>query len=259
MNGKIFAHRGASAYKPENTMPAFELAIQHQADGLELDVHMTKDGEIVVAHDLRLERVSNGKGRIPDHDLSELKAFNFGKRFPKCGHCTIPTLAEVYELVADTNLEVNVELKTTEELYPTMPEKLLRLEKEYAMKGRVIYSSFNHYSLMALQQLDPSAEIGLLYDLGLVDPWVYANRLLADAIHPHYYVLMALPETIAQCHKHGLKVNTWTVDDAKAMRFLLSHGVDILMTNRPSVAVGIRNSMLRSDVQRHAVAMPGTN
>lgn len=225
---------------PDNTIPAFKLAIKQKCDGFELDVHMTRDGEIVVAHDLTLERVSNGVGRIPDHDLSDLKALNFNKVFPEVGPVPIPTLAEVYQLVADTDLVINVELKTLEEFYPAMPEKLLRLEDEYAMKGRVIYSSFNHFSLAALRGLRPDAEIGLLYNLGMIDPWVYAQYVSANAIHPHYYVLMALPETIKSCNEKGIQVNAWTVDDPKAMEFLMAHGLDILITNKPDVAYQVR-------------------
>ncbi|MCL2840160.1 MAG: glycerophosphodiester phosphodiesterase [Defluviitaleaceae bacterium] len=243
MKTKILAHRGASAYRPENTLEAFSLAIEQKADGLELDVHMTKDGEVVVAHDLRLERVSDGVGRICDYNLAALKTLNFNKCFPDYERCTVPTLAEVYELVANTNLIVNVELKTTEELYPSLPEKLIRLEQEYAMKGRVLYSSFNHYSLKALQQFDSDADIGLLYDLGMVDPWVYARYLSADAIHPHHYVILALPETVAHCHENGIKVNVWTVDDPKVMAFMLSQGVDMLITNKPDVAVALQTSI----------------
>jgi len=243
MKTKILAHRGASAYRPENTIPAFELAIEQKAEGLELDVHLSKDGEVVVAHDLTLERVSDGKGRICDYNIAELKKLNFSKPIPGYQPTTVPHLAEVYQLVANTDLIVNVELKTTEELYPTLPEKLVQLEKEYNMKGRVIYSSFNHYSLLAIKHLNPEAEIGLLYDLGLVDPWAYAKHVKAEAINPHYYVLMALPETVARCHKEGIKVNTWTVDDPRVIGFLLSQNVDILMTNKPDIAMGVKASM----------------
>ena len=236
MKTNILAHRGASAYRPENTIPAFALAIEQGADGFELDVHLSKDGEVVVAHDLELERVSDGTGRICDYDLAELRKLDFSKPFPEYGPCRISTLAEVYAMIADTALTVNVELKTTQELYPAMPEKLVRLEKEYAMEGRVLYSSFNHYSLMAIRQYDGAARIGLLYDLGLVDPWIYAKQLSATAIHPHYYVIAALPETVARCHEEGIAVNVWTVDDPQAIGYMLSLGVDNLITNTPDIA-----------------------
>jgi len=240
MQTKIIAHRGASAYAPENTMAAFKLAIEQGADGLELDVHLTKDGEVVVAHDLRLERVSDGVGRICDFTLAELRQLNFNKTFPDSPACVLPTLAEVYALVADTELVVNVELKTTEELYPDMPKKLIELEQACGMAGRVIYSSFNHYSLLALRQFDPNADIGLLYELGMVDPWVYAKYVAAGAIHPHHHVLLALPETIAHCHECGIRVHPWTVDDPRAMGFLMQARVDMLITNKPDVAYNVR-------------------
>ncbi|MCL2361768.1 MAG: glycerophosphodiester phosphodiesterase [Defluviitaleaceae bacterium] len=233
MQTKIIAHRGASAYLPENTLPAFQLAMEQGAKGFELDIHLTKDDHVVVAHDLTLERVSNGTGRICDYNLAELRELDFGN------HATLPTLAEVYALVADTNLTINVELKTTEELYPAMPEKLIRLEKEYGIEDRVLYSSFNHYSLLAIRQHNKDAGIGILYDLGLVDPWVYAKQLGANAIHPHYKIIAALPETVARCHKEGIQVNIWTVDDPQAIKYMLSLGVDNLITNVPDVAIKI--------------------
>jgi len=240
MNTKILAHRGASAYRPENTLPAFKLAIEQGAHGFELDVHLTKDGEVAVAHDLTLERASNGRGRICDYNLADLKKMDFSKPRPDYGFCSVPTLAEVYALIADTPLTVNVELKTTQELYPAMPEKLLTLEKEYAMTGRVIYSSFNHYSLLAIKKLSKTAEIGILYDLGLVDPWEYAKKLEAAAIHPHYHIIAALPETVAHCHREGIQVNVWTVDDPQAIEYMIRLRVDNLITNAPDIALCIQ-------------------
>ena len=246
MNTKILGHRGASAYRPENTLEAFSLALEQKADGFELDVHLTKDGHIVVAHDERLERVSDGVGYINNYTLSELKNFNFNKRFPEQPVCRIPTLNEVYELVKGSDAVVNVELKTTELLYPELPEKLLRLEREYSMKERVIYSSFNHYSLLEMKKLDPTVKTGLLYDLGLVDPWVYAKHTAADAIHPHFIIVAMLPETVARCHEAGILVNVWVVNDPKMMEAMFMYNVDIVMTDKPDTAVTCRENMKRS-------------
>jgi glycerophosphoryl diester phosphodiesterase len=241
MKTMIQAHRGASARQPENTLEAFSLAMEQGADGIELDVHLSKDGKIIVAHDGALERVSNGTGHINDHTLEELKSLDFGKLFPVGQLCRIPLLSEVFSLLKPSNLTVNIELKSIERLYPELPEKLLALAKEYAMAERIIYSSFNHYSLKQIKTLDPKAKIGLLYDLGMVDPWVYANYLGADAIHPHYYVVAALPETVERCREHGLMVNVWTVDDPQAIKLMLKCGVDGIITNRPDIAVACRD------------------
>ena len=242
----IQAHRGASAYRPENTIEAFSLAIEMGADGIELDVHLSKDGEIVVAHDERLERVSDGKGYIKDHTLSELKALNFNKPFPGSPVCRIPTMAEVFSLVKPSALAINIELKTTECLYPELPGKIIKLAKEYSMSDRVLYSSFNHYSLQDIKKIDPGAKIGLLYELGMVDPWVYAKYTGADAIHPHFYTIAVLPETVERCHENGIMVNVWTVDDPEMVRLMAKCGVDAVISNKPDIACAARDGAVQS-------------
>jgi len=207
-------------------------------------VHLSKDGYVVVAHDERLERVSNGVGLINEHTLDELKSLNFNKLFPNQKICRIPTLGEVYALIKDIPVTVNVELKTTELLYPSLPEKLICLEHEYFMEERVIYSSFNHYSLMDIKKINPEAKIGLLYDIGMVDPWVYAQYVSASAIHPHYFIIMALPEIVPRCHENGILVNVWTVDDPKAINYMYECGVDAIITNKPDIAVACRDSIM---------------
>jgi glycerophosphoryl diester phosphodiesterase len=239
----IQAHRGSSAYCPENTLEAFSMAVAQKADGIELDVQLSKDGHVVVVHDENLERVSNGKGFIHDHTLEELKSLDCSKLFPNRSPCRIPALAEVYSLIKPTSLMVNVELKTSRFLYPGLPEKLAALGREYAMEERIIYSSFNHYSLLEIKKLCPSAKTGLLYQMGMVDPWVYANYVKAYAIHPHYFVITHLPETVENCHKNGVCVNVWTVDDPEAIKQLVQYGVDTIITNKPDIALAVRDGM----------------
>jgi len=240
----IQAHRGASDNHPENTLEAFSAAIKQGADGIELDVHLSKDGEIIVAHDAQLERISNGKGYINDHTLEELKSLDIGWFSLDGDTYRIPTLSEVFSLVKPSGLFVNVELKTTERQYPDLPAKLLALAGEYAMGERVIYSSFNHYSLRQIKALDPKARVGLLYELGMVDPWVYAKYVGADAIHPHYFVIAALPETVERCHEHGIEVNVWTVDESNAIKLMLKCAVDGIITNKPDIAVACRDGSI---------------
>jgi glycerophosphoryl diester phosphodiesterase len=235
----ILAHRGASAYLPENTMEAFSLAIEQGADGFELDVHLTKDGEIVVAHDERLERVSNGTGLLNDYTLEQLKSLDFGKLANRVYR--VPTLAEVFSLAKPAGLTINIEMKIDERIYPDLPEKLTSLTKEYSMEDQVIYSSFNHYYLQLIKKYEPSAKTGLLYDLALIDPWVYAKYTGAYAIHPNYRVIAALPETVVKCHENGIKVNVWTVDDPRIIKLMMKYEVDCIMTNKPDIAVACRN------------------
>ena len=260
MKTMIQAHRGASFYYAENTLEAFSAAIEQGADGIELDVHLSKDGEIVVAHDERLERVSNGTGYINDHTLEELKTYDFGLAASKPGSdgqkppsngaiCRIPVLSEVFSLVKPHALTVNIELKTTERLYPDLAEKLTALVREYDMEERVLYSSFNHYSLLQIKKIEPEARTGLLYELGMVDPWVYANYVGAYAIHPHYYVIAVLPETVERCHENGVRVNVWTVDESEAIKQMLKCGVDGIITNRPDTAIAVREAYYGASIQ----------
>ena len=115
---EIFAHRGASGYAPENTLEAFRLAMEQGADGIELDVHLTKDGEVVVIHDETLDRTSNGQGKVRDYTLEELKKFSFHNHIEKYKGVQIPTLKEVLDLVKNSSMKVNIELKT---VFPALP------------------------------------------------------------------------------------------------------------------------------------------
>ena len=144
MKTKVWAHRGASAYAPENTLEAFLLAAEQGADGVELDVQLTKDGEMVVVHDEEIDRVSDGSGFVKDYTLAELKILNFNKTHPEYQDVKIPTLREVYEALKPTGVTINVELKTGIFWYKDLEKKVLELTKEMEMEDRVIYSSFNH-------------------------------------------------------------------------------------------------------------------
>lgn len=238
MKTLIWAHRGARTEAPENTLEAFALAAEQGADGIELDVHMTADEEIVVAHDDTLERVSNGTGPIAAKTLEELKALDFSKGFPTYSPARIPTLAEVFELIKPTGLTINVEIKSGTTVYHGIEPKLVKLAEMCGMSDRILYSSFNHYSLMILREVEPGARIGLLYNEALIDPHLYAQHIRADAIHPYYPTLM-VPGTIEGCKRAGIKIHPWTVNDADAMRFLVNAGVDALITDVPKKALEI--------------------
>lgn len=126
----IFAHRGASHQAPENTLEAFQKAVDQGVDGIELDVQMTKDQVLVVAHDEQLERVSNGKGYLKDHTLQELRALDFSCGHDEYSQVKIPTLAEVLELVKDSDIVLNIELKTSLFWYPGIEDATVQLVQE---------------------------------------------------------------------------------------------------------------------------------
>ncbi|RRD50208.1 glycerophosphodiester phosphodiesterase [Arachnia propionica] len=228
----IWAHRGASAYAPENTIPAFQQAIDMGADGVEFDVQRSADGHLVVIHDETVNRTSNGVGKVVDLTLEQLRRCNFSNGFVGTRHVQIPTLREVLELLAPTGLTINIELKNSVEFYPGMECEVVALVEEAGLQERVIYSSFNHFSLANLRGIVPKEHLGLLYSDGLYDPWNYANQFGAGCLHPHYYALRQ-PNYMWLCHEAGVRTTTWTVDDEAEFKRLLALGVDAIITNFP--------------------------
>ena len=243
MSTLILGHRGASGYAPENTLEAFSLALEQGADGVELDVHFTRDNEIVVTHDERIDRVANDVGRVKDFTLKELKALSFNKTHPEWENAKIPTLAEVFELFKPTNAIINIELKNSCLPYEGLENACLKLASRFGMEGRVIYSSFNHHSMLRLKKLDSSAVCGLLYDCTLINPWLYCKNLGMNALHPHHSELVFAPDECQRAHELGLKVNTWTVNDEVSMRYCFEKGADSIITNYPDRAVRLLEGM----------------
>ncbi len=238
MNTLVWAHRGASGYAPENSMEAFRLANEQGADGIELDIHMTKDGHIVVAHDETIDRCSDGKGRIIDKTLDELRKYDFCNNVSGYKNIRIPTLEEVLEYVANTKLTVNIEIKSGIVLYEGIEQKAIDLVNSLGLTNRVIFSSFNHYSLMQVKQIDSRFPIGLLYQEAMVDPHVYAAHVKAEAIHPFYITLM-VPNTVEGCKAAGIDINAWTVDQNEHIAWMYRLGVNAIITNYPDIAIEI--------------------
>ena len=232
----VYGHRGASGYAPENTLEAFELAARQGAHGVELDVHLSRDGELVVAHDDTIERVSDGTGRLCDHSLSELKRLRFNKTHPEYQNARIPTLGEVFELLAPTGLKVNVELKNSLIDYPGLEARCVELAARMGMTQRVLYSSFNHHSLLRLKAIDPSIPCGILYECTMVKPWEYAHALGMNALHPHFSELL-IPGECDSAHALGLEVNPWTVNEEADILMACRAGADRLITNYPDRAL----------------------
>lgn len=228
----VWAHRGASGYCPENTLPAFKKAAKLGADGVELDVQLTKDGELVVCHDETVDRTSNGKGWIKDMTLAELRSLDFSCGNEEYAGVTIPTMREVLELLAPTELTINIELKTGIVFYPGIEEKLLSLVKEYQSEDKVIYSSFNHYTVKRIGELDSSAALGFLYADGTIDMPEYAIKHGVKALHPALYNIR-FPGFMEKCKQNGIAVNVWTVNTEEYMAMSCKAGVDAIISNYP--------------------------
>ena len=234
----IIAHRGASAYAPENTIAAFIKALEMGAGGIELDVQLSRDGYPVVIHDERIDRISDGSGWVKDKTLKELQTLDFGSWFsPFYQGETIPTLEQVMEILAEWDILLNIELKNGPVFYPGIEEKVISLVKRFQMEDRVIISSFNHYSIVEVKKIAENIKIAPVYMAGLYKPWNYAKELNAAAVHPYVYGLM--PEIIKGCKENGIDINTFTVDEPEDIKRLAAAGVDGIITNVPDVALSI--------------------
>lgn len=240
MNTLVFAHRGASGYAPENTLEAFQLAVQQQADGVELDVHLTRDKQILVAHDERIDRVSDGTGLICLLSLKDIKKHLFNRTHPEYDQARAPLLEEVLDLLKPTGLNINIELKNSRLPYEGLEEKCLDLVEKAGMASRVVYSSFNHHSMVRLKKMNSGAVCGLLYDCSLLDPLDYLKRSGLDALHPQYADLLLYPASYEPVRASGGKIHTWTVNDDRDMRKVMDAGADILISNYPDRAIAVR-------------------
>lgn len=233
----IFGHRGASGQAPENTMSAFQLALEQGASGIELDVHMTRDGKIVVCHDHALGRTNNGKGWVHDHTRDELMELDFGSWFsPQFAGEKIPSLREVLQWAAPTSLLVNIEIKNGPLIYDGIEEKVAALVRECRMINRVIISSFYHPTLLKMKQLDPVIQTGLLYASRPIDPWLQLRVSDTDHIHPVWHYLD--DGWVFGTRPHGAKIYTWTINEMREWEHICNLGVDGIITNFPNRFVG---------------------
>ena len=231
-----FAHRGASYEAPENTLAAFLLAIELGADGIEFDVQLSGDDQIVVIHDFVLETTTDGAGPVRVRTLAELKELDAGRQFDAAfvGQ-QIPTLQEVIDAVGH-RLLLNIELKTASWRDDGLAGAVVRAIEDNHLLDRTIVSSFNPLALRRVGRLNPRIPIGLLYAPGLPlplrRPWV-RHLLDLDAIHPHHSLVD--DRYLPWASERGYRVHTWTVDDPGKMRQLVQQGVDIVITNRPDL------------------------
>lgn len=234
---QVWAHRGASGYAPENTLPAFELALAQGAHGIELDVQLTRDDRVVVIHDETLERTTDGHGWVADHSFADLAHLDAGAGHDKFAGTRIPELSQVLELIRGTDVVLNIELKNSRMPYKGLEERVVQLVAEHQVSGQVVVSSFNHYSLRHMLGLQSGLPLGALYSEPLWKPWQYAAKLGADAIHPSLSATRR--KVVAKCQERGLKVNVWTVNEPDDLRRMGSLGVDAVITNYPNLALGL--------------------
>lgn len=233
----LLAHRGFSGDYPENSPLAFQMAIEKtQVDGFESDVHITKDGRLVVFHDASVERTSNGAGFIKDYTYDEMLELDIGAwKSPEFAGQHIWTFDELLDFCKETKMLLNIELKNYEVFYDGLEQRVIDAVCARQMQDQVFASSFNHISMQHFKKLCPEIETGLLYDKPYLDMAKYIERSNADNMHPRYMLLQYQPELVGLYHSRGMKVNTWTVNDEENMRDMIARGVDCIISNHPDV------------------------
>lgn len=214
-----FAHRGASGEYPENTMLAFEKAIEMGCDGIETDVHLSKDGALVLIHDETVDRTTSAKGYVGDFTAEELSRLG------------VPSLEQLLVLAKHWHIGLNIEIKNGRTWYDGIEERLIETLKKYHFTNQTILSSFNHYAMVKCKMLCPEIKTGLLYIEALYKPEKYCAYVGADAIHPNYIVLNQ--QVVDEIHACGFKVHPYTVNSERAMNSMVKLGVDMIITNYP--------------------------
>ena len=241
-------HRGFSGAYPENTMLAFEKACQVEGcDGIETDVHLTADGELVLIHDEEIDRTcTDGKGWIRDLTFNELRKLDFSYTYAgQCERQPIPTLSEFLDLVKQYDRIANIELKTGVLEYPGIEEKTYALIKDFGLEERVIISSFNHYSVLRFQKIAPMIKCGLLVDSWLIDAGAYVQKNGVQCYHPRFNNMT--DEYVKDLRTHGIEINVWTVNEEEDVREMLRVGVDAIIGNYPDRAAKVIRACGRNE------------
>ncbi|MGN7380800.1 Glycerophosphoryl diester phosphodiesterase [Chlamydia abortus] len=218
------AHRGDPVHFPENTLSAFESAVNHSYSHLELDVQLSRDGVPVICHDLSVDRTTDGSGRIKDLTLAELKKLRIGQE-------ELPTLEEALTLLKD-RIIVNIELKQLGRYYPGLEEASLEVVRKLGMEEQVFFTSFDHYSVLRMRELH--SEVGL----GWINhgaspaffPLMKERNLRYLAVGYRYLT----PEFIRECEQNEIQLIAWTVDDEEHMRMISRYPSLLVCTNELS-------------------------
>ncbi|UOQ47517.1 glycerophosphodiester phosphodiesterase [Gracilibacillus caseinilyticus] len=237
----IYAHRGASKHAPENTMPAFDLAYKHEADGIETDVQLTKDGVAVLIHDEKLQRTTNGYGFVKDYTYDELIQLDAGSwKSPKFTNTVIPTLEDLLRWNQDKQLKLNIELKNNVIAYSGLEKTVYQLLQKYSMVKQTVISSFNHDSIAKLKQWSNELDYAFLTskrDRNLVP---FAQSIHAAGIHIQNRLLSN--RLVAEAQQHNLYVAVYTVNLPLSIKRAIRMKCHAMFTDIPKLAVDLRKN-----------------
>lgn len=235
---KIIGHRGGVVGYPENTLSAFKKLVELGADGVEFDVQLTQDGKVVVIHDEFIDRTLTGKGLVKEHTLQELKKMSAGEFFgSEFKDERIPTLREVLEIVKELEI-INIELKNYLP-YPGLEEKVLKIVADFKLQDKVIISSFNHYSIQKLKNIQPAVKTAALLMSKIINPADYAFKRGFNGLHLHFLTIDQ--ELIDKAHFMGVYLLAYTVNYPKAAAELIEKNVDMIVTDDIEMLKEVRN------------------
>lgn len=225
------AHRGLKGEYPENTMLAFKKAVEIGADGVEFDVHLTKDKELVIIHDEKLDRTTDMEGLVKDFTLRELKTANASKLFLAYEE-KIPTLEEYFDFIKEYDFLTNIEIKNSIIDYPGIEEKVYEMIKTYDLKDKIIISSFNHESLVRVKNIDENIKCGVLESSRLYKPWDYVKSLDCEYFHPLNFTVN--DEVIEKFKENNIGINLWFgISDYDFSQYV-KDGITGLITDFPN-------------------------
>ena len=240
----IIAHRGSSAHAPENTLAAFELAVEQGADGIELDAKLSADGHVIVIHDATMDRTTGAHGRVKDMTLEEMRALDAGSFFAeKFKGEKIPLLEEVFDKVGKRTF-INVELTNYSTPRDHLVESVCILVKKFGLQKHVLFSSFLASNLSKAHSYLPEVPTGLLALGGLPGSWARSFGFAFgkyDALHPN--LRDVTQQQIYYVHRLQRRIHVWTVNKEDDMHRLFKWGVDAIFTDDPQLAVKVRGDM----------------
>ncbi|CAM3202046.1 glycerophosphodiester phosphodiesterase [Lactiplantibacillus plajomi] len=219
----IYGHRGVPVKFPENSLAGFAYAISRHVDGLEFDVHLTKDGIPVIMHDETVDRTTDATGKIIDYTFQELRHVHLANGEP------VPSLAEFLNLVSGEVVHLNLEFKTDRQYYPGIEHTVLRMVKQTDLVYAVVFSSFNLRSLERSYAIDPTQKYAFLTSAHIGNPETFAKAEHLEGLHLEHYQPV-----------HHVSERVWTVDDPDEMRQLFDHAVSAVITNDFELARDVR-------------------
>jgi glycerophosphoryl diester phosphodiesterase len=240
----VIAHRGAMGHAPENTMASFQMGCEMGADLIELDIHMSRDGQIIVMHDGDVSRTTNGSGHIKDLTLEEIRSLDAGSHFGSdFKEERVPVLSEVLAWAKD-KAPLVVEVKGDPHTAEGIEERLVDLLREKDMLDRVMVISFHHTCVRRVKELESSVATGVLFTGRFINTLDAARAARANSVRPSWKYWST--DLVDEVHSAGLTASTWTINDEETVQYLVGLGIDSIGTNYPDRLRAVLDRLGRS-------------